>query len=398
MGHGQWDVVKLYSENLYFESAAMILALITLGKFLEARAKGKTGDAIRQLMDLSPKTAVVLCEGKETEIPVEQVVVGDKIVVRSGGRIPVDGTVLEGRAAVDQSALTGESVPVEKAAGDTVAAATINREGYLVFRAEKIGEDTTLAQIIRLVEDAGGSKAPIARLADIIAGVFVPVVMLIALAAFSVWMLLGNGLEFSLSVGISVLVISCPCSLGLATPVAIMVSTGRGASMGVLFKNAQARENLHKVDTVVLDKTGTLTTGKPSVTDIFAGSINADALMNIASALETKSEHPFAKAILEKQGSQPCPMAEAFETLPGQGVTAVIDGIRYYGGNRRLMEQLGVSLPDLPEQFPVWRQPTDGEGAAKLQTVSTAGNGGPGRGQGIDTDFENWGHGNASFC
>ena len=350
MGHGEWEIVKTYSENLYFESAAMILALITLGKFLEARAKGKTGDAIRQLMDLSPKTAVVFRDGKETEIPVEQVAVGDKIVVRSGGRIPVDGTILEGRAAVDQSALTGESIPVEKTVGDAVAAATINTEGYFVFRADKIGEDTTLAQIIRMVEDAGGSKAPIARLADKIAGVFVPVVMLIALLAFSVWMLLGNGLEFSLSVGISVLVISCPCALGLATPVAIMVGTGRGASMGVLFKNAQALENLHKVDTVVLDKTGTLTTGKPSVTDIFAGSINANALMDIASALEAKSEHPFAKAILEKQGNNPYPAAENFETLPGQGVTAVIDGIRYYGGNRRLMEQLGVTLPVLPEQ------------------------------------------------
>ena len=350
VGHSQWDIVKTYSENLYFESAAMILTLITLGKFLEARAKGKTGDAIRQLMDLSPKTAVVLRNGKETEIPVEQVVVGDKIVVRSGGRIPVDGTVLEGRAAVDQSALTGESVPVEKQAGDSVAAATMNTEGYLLFRADKIGEDTTLAQIIRLVEDAGGSKAPIARLADKIAGVFVPVVMLIALVAFSIWMILGNGLEFSLSVGISVLVISCPCALGLATPVAIMVGTGRGASMGVLFKNAQALENLHKIDTVVLDKTGTLTAGKPSVTDVIPGELNAEALLTMASALEAKSEHPFAKAILEKQGSNPYPSADAFETLPGQGVTAVVDGIRYYGGNSRLMEQLGVALPVLPER------------------------------------------------
>lgn len=345
MGHGQWEIVELYSKNLYFESAAMILTLITVGKFLEARAKGKTGDAIRQLMDLSPKTAVVLRDGKETEIPVEQVTVGDLVIVRSGGSIPVDGTVLEGRAAVDQSALTGESVPVEKEPGDTVAAATINTEGYLLFRADKIGEDTTLAQIIRLVEDAGGSKAPIARMADKIAGVLVPVVMAIALLAFGAWMLAGKGLEFSLSIGISVLVISCPCALGLATPVAIMVGTGRAAGMGVLFKNAEALENLHKVDTVVLDKTGTLTTGKPTVTDIFPDTIDQDALLKIACALEAKSEHPFAKAILEKNGGAAYPAAEFFETLPGKGVTAVIDGIRYYGGNGRLMQELGVAIP-----------------------------------------------------
>lgn len=347
MGNGQWETVALYSKNLYFESAAMILTLITLGKFLEARAKGKTGDAIRKLMDLSPKTAVVLRDGKEKEIPVEQVMIGDRVVVRSGGSIPVDGTVLEGRAAIDQSALTGESVPVEKVAGDPVAAATINREGYLVFRADKVGEDTTLAQIIRLVEDAGGSKAPIARLADKIAGVFVPVVMAIALIAFGAWMIAGKGLEFSLSVGISVLVISCPCALGLATPVAVMVGTGRGASMGVLFKNAEALENLHKVNTVVLDKTGTLTTGKPSVTDIFPGALDTEQLLSIACALEAKSEHPFAKAILEKNGAQVYPAAADFETLPGQGVTAVVDGTRYYGGNGRLMEQLGVASPTL---------------------------------------------------
>ncbi len=350
MGHGQWETVKLYSENLYFESAAMILTLITLGKFLEARAKGKTGDAIRQLMDLSPKTAVVIRGDQELEIPVEQVCVGDHVVVRSGGSIPVDGTVLEGRGAVDQSALTGESVPVEKVPGDTVAAATVNREGYLVFRADKIGEDTSLAQIIRLVEDAGGSKAPIARLADKIAGIFVPVVMAIAAAAFAIWMLSGESLEFALSVGISVLVISCPCALGLATPVAIMVGTGRGARMGVLFKNAQALENLHKVDTVVLDKTGTLTTGKPSVTDILPGAVSKEQLLRIACALEAKSEHPFAKAIMEIKGTGDYPAAEVFETLPGQGVTALVDGVRYYGGNGKLMEQLGVDVPALQKE------------------------------------------------
>lgn len=349
MGHGQWDTVKIYSENLYFESAAMILTLITVGKFLEAIAKGKTGDAIRQLMDLSPKTATVIRNDTEITVPVEQVAVGDRIVVRSGGSIPVDGTVLEGRAAVDQSALTGESVPVEKGPGDTVAAATVNTEGYLLFRADKVGEDTTLSQIIRMVEEAGGSKAPIARLADRIAGVFVPVVMTIAIIAFAVWMFAGKGLEFSLSVGISVLVISCPCALGLATPVAIMVGTGRGASMGVLFKNAEALENLHKIDTVVLDKTGTLTTGKPAVTDILPNQISEKSLLSIAAALEAKSEHPFAKAILARAGDTPKENAVDFETLPGRGVAATVGGRRCYGGNRRLMEELGVAVPELQE-------------------------------------------------
>ena len=349
MGHGDWDLVRTYSQNLYFESAAMILTLITLGKYLETRAKGRTGDAIRALMDLSPKTAVVRRNGSIQEIPVEQVLVGDTVIVRSGGSIPVDGTVLEGRASVDQSALTGESVPVEKVPGDSVAAATINTEGYLEFRADKVGEDTTLAQVIRLVEEAGGSKAPIARLADQIAGVFVPVVMGIALVTFAVWMLAGQSLEFSLTCAISVLVISCPCALGLATPVAIMVGTGRGAQMGVLFKNAQALENLHRVDTVVLDKTGTLTTGKPEVTDILPGEADAKQLLQIAAALESRSEHPFAKAIMQKMGNKSLPEAENFETLPGRGVSGTVDGVRCYGGNGRLMEELGISVPDFPQ-------------------------------------------------
>ncbi|MGM9590910.1 MAG: heavy metal translocating P-type ATPase [Faecousia sp.] len=347
MGHGDWDLVQHYRSNLYFESAAMILTLITLGKFLETRAKGKTGDAIRALMDLSPKNALVRRNGGILEIPVEDVVLGDTVIVRSGGSIPVDGTVLEGRASVDQSALTGESVPVEKLPGDTVAAATINTEGYLEFRADKVGQDTTLAQVIRMVEEAGGSKAPIARLADKIAGVFVPVVMTIAALTFGIWMLLGYGLEFSLTCAISVLVISCPCALGLATPVAIMVGTGRGAQMGVLFKNAEALENLHHIDTVVLDKTGTITTGKPEVTDILPGAVSEARLMQIASALESKSEHPFAKAILRKMGRNRYPAADAFETLPGRGVAATVDGVRCYGGNDRLMAELGVTIPDL---------------------------------------------------
>ena len=346
LGHGDWDTVERYRENLYFESAATILTLITLGKFLEDRAKRKTGDAVRALMDLSPKTALVRRGDGLQEIPVEQVRPGDTVVVRSGGRIPVDGTVLSGRADVDQSALTGESVPVEKAPGDPVYAATVAASGYLEFRADTEAKDTTLAQIVRLVEQAGGSKAPIARLADKIAGVFVPVVMGISLITFAVWMLLGYGLEFSLNCSVSVLVISCPCALGLATPVAIMVGTGRGAQMGVLFKNAEALENLHRVNTVVLDKTGTLTTGTPQVTDILPGAVSARELKRLAAALEQKSEHPFARAILAAADA-PYPQAEDFETLPGRGVTAVIEGVRLYGGNKRLMEERGVSVPNL---------------------------------------------------
>ncbi len=348
MGRGDTATVVAYSQNLYFESAAMILTLVTLGKFLETRAKGKTGDAIRQLMDLRPQMATVRRDGVETEIPVEDVRLGDTIIVRSGSSIPVDGVVISGRAAIDQSALTGESLPVEKEAGDSVAAATINTEGYLEFRAEKVGEDTTLAQIIRMVEEAGGSKAPIARLADKIAGIFVPTVMTIAAVVFAVWMFAGKDLEFSLSAAISVLVISCPCALGLATPVAIMVGTGRGAALGVLFKNAAALENLHHIQTVVLDKTGTLTTGKPAVTDILPAAMDAKALLSLAAALEEKSEHPFAKAILEKANGVTHAQASDFETLPGRGVSAVVDGVRYFGGNARLMAEKAIHVPADP--------------------------------------------------
>lgn len=345
LGHGEMEIVSEYSHNLYFESAAMILTLITFGKYLETRAKGKTGDAIRALMDLSPKTASVRRGDSIVEVPVEEVQVGDIVIVRSGSSIPVDGTVVSGRASVDQSALTGESVPVEKHVGDKVSAATVSQEGYLEFRADQVGENTTLAQIIRMVEDAGGSKAPIARMADKIAGVFVPVVMAIAALTFVVWMLMGYSLEFSLNNAISVLVISCPCALGLATPVAIMVGTGRGAQMGVLFKNAEALENLHRVDTVVLDKTGTLTTGRPAVTDVLPQTESKDALLRIAASLESKSEHPFAKAILEAVKAD-FPEPEEFKTIPGKGVSGKVDGIRYHGGNDRLMAELGVAIPD----------------------------------------------------
>lgn len=347
--HGQWAVVEAYSKNLYFESAAMILTLITVGKFLETRAKSRTGDAIRQLLDMRPKTAVVLKDGVETEIVIDLVSVGDIVVVRSGGSIPVDGTVISGRGAVDQSFLTGESIPVEKSVGDTVSAATINAEGYLQVRADRVGDDTTLSHVIRIVEEAGGSKAPIARLADKIAGVFVPIVMSISAVTLITWLFVGKELEFSLTMAISVLVISCPCALGLATPVAIMVGTGKGAQLGVLFKNAEVLENLHHIDTVVLDKTGTLTTGKPSVTDIISDSMDTERLLAIAASIESGSEHPFASAIMEKIGNAAYPAAENFEIIPGQGISAEVDGKRYYGGNQRLMNSLGVEIPDLSD-------------------------------------------------
>ena len=374
MGSGNWEKVAHYAGNLYFESAAMILTLITLGKFLETRAKGKTGDAIRMLMDLSPKNAHVLRDGTETEIPVEEVQVGDVVMVRSGGSIPVDGIVVKGRAAVDQSALTGESIPVEKKTGDRVAAATINTEGYLELRADKIGEDTTLSQIIHMVEDAGGSKAPIARLADRIAGIFVPVVMTIAAVTFGVWMVISGNLETALTNAISVLVISCPCALGLATPVAIMVGTGRGASMGVLFKNAEALENLHRVDTVVLDKTGTLTTGKPAVTDVLPEGISEVQLMRIAASLEKQSEHPFAKAILAKAGNLKLLEVADFETVPGRGVSGTINGVRYYGGNKKLMQEYGISVPDHEELTAQGRTPLyfAAENGTYLGTIGAA--------------------------
>lgn len=349
LGNGAFEKLHAYRHCLYFESAAMILTLISFGKYLEEKAKRKTGDAVRKLMDLSPKTAVVLRDGVETEIDARQVVVGDILIVRPGASIAADGIVLEGHGSVDQSALTGESVPVDKNPGDKVSAATINREGYMQVRTEKIGQDTVLSQIIRIVEEAGGSKAPVARLADKIAGVFVPVVMTIALVVFCLWLLLGKEFSLALSAAVSVLVISCPCALGLATPVAIMVGTGRGAGLGVLFKNAQALELLQKMDTVVFDKTGTLTTGRPAVTDIVPGEATRDELLQIAAELEWRSEHPFAKAILDK-ASKPKQNSDNFKVLPGMGVCAEIDGIEYYGGSKRLMEDIGVSVPSY-EQY-----------------------------------------------
>ena len=349
LGYGDFATAEHCRHGLYFESAAMILTLVSFGKFLEARAKSKTGDAVRKLMDLSPSSATVLKDDAEVVVPIEQILPGDILIVKPGGSIPADGVVVDGHSAVDQSALTGESVPVYKQVGDPVSAATINREGYLQICAQKVGQDTLLSQIIRVVEDAGGSKVPIARLADKIAGIFVPAVMFISAVVFVVWMLIGKDISFSLSAAVSVLVISCPCALGLATPVAIMVGTGRGAGLGVLFKNAEALELLHKINTVVFDKTGTLTTGQPAVTDIMPHKISRQRLISVAAELEWRSEHPFAKAIMKKAGGSSVGSSSDFEVIPGMGVSAVIDDKRYYGGNKRLMDHIDVCVPPYEE-------------------------------------------------
>ena len=343
LGTGDMELVDRYRMDLYFESAGTILTLITLGKFLEARAKGRTGAAIRALMELAPDTALVLRDGAEVEIPAGEVAVGETVVIKPGMRIPVDGTVLSGLSSVDESAVTGESIPAEKTPGARVIAASINRSGSFTFRAEKVGQDTTLAQIITLVQDAGATKAPIAKLADKVSGVFVPVVIAIALVAFGAWLALGQTMEFALARAISVLVISCPCALGLATPVAIMVGTGKGARLGILYKNAEALENAHKIDTVVLDKTGTITEGKPAVTDLLpVPGVDKTELLRLAAALEKPSEHPLAEAILAAAGDMLLPEAEQFEALPGRGVRAVVDGRQCLAGNLRLMEEQGV--------------------------------------------------------
>ena len=347
LGRGDMALVEKYHMDLYFESAGMILTLITLGKFLETRSKGKTSQAITRLMDLAPKTARVLREGGEMEIPVEEVLVGDRIVVRPGQAIPVDGTVVEGASAVDESALTGESLPVDKGPGDKVAAASINKSGSFVFEATRVGQDTTLAQMIRLVEEASSSKAPIAKLADKVAGVFVPVVMVIAAVTALVWLAVTRSPEQALTAGVAVLVISCPCALGLATPVAIMVGTGKGAENGILVKSAEALETLHAIDTVVLDKTGTLTQGRPQVTDILpAGGVTESALLGLAACLEAPSEHPLGAAIVEEAGARGLPRqpVERFAAVHGRGVEAVLGGRRCLAGNRAMMEEAGVDL------------------------------------------------------
>ena len=334
--HGDMDAVMSYMHDFYFESAAMILALITVGKMLEARSKGKTTDALKGLMKLAPKTAVVIRGEKEVQVSIEQVQKGDCFVVKPGENIPVDGEVIEGNSAVNESALTGESIPVDKAVGDKVSAATVNQSGYLKCRATRVGEDTTLSQIIQMVSDAAATKAPIAKIADRISGVFVPTVITIAVITIIVWLIAGQSIGFALSRGIAVLVISCPCALGLATPVAIMVGNGMGARNGIMFKTAVSLEETGKMQIVALDKTGTITSGEPKVTDIIpAAGVTEDTLLKYAYALENKSEHPLARAILEKAKEENAGIEEVtgFQALPGNGLTAILDDHTLYGGN-----------------------------------------------------------------
>ena len=356
---GNMDLVHRYAGDIYFESAAMILTLITVGKYLETRSKGKTSQAIEKLMNLAPKTATVERNGIEVEIPAGELVTGDILVIRPGESIAADGEIISGTTSIDESAITGESIPVEKQPGDKAVSATINKTGFIKVRCEKVGDDTTISQIIRLVDEASASKAPIARMADKIAGIFVPVVIGIAIIAAVIWLIAGAGFEFALSIGISVLVISCPCALGLATPVAIMVGTGKGAENGILIKSGEALETAHSVDTVIMDKTGTITEGKPKVTDVLNFDIDQNQLIEIASGLESGSEHPLAEAVMEYAGVKGIRPAEAehFEAVFGRGIKASIDGKAYLAGNAALMGEAGIdtaaiqtTLNDLADQ------------------------------------------------
>lgn len=359
--NGDSDAVMGYMHEFYFESAAMILTLITVGKMLEAHSKGKTTDALRGLMNLSPKTAVLVRGGSEVKVPVEEVAVGDIFVVRPGESIPVDGVVLEGTSAVNEAALTGESIPVDKQAGDSVSAATVNQSGFIQCRASRVGEDTTLSQIIQMVSDAAATKAPIAKVADQVSGVFVPAVMLIALVTILVWLAAGQTIGFALARGISVLVISCPCALGLATPVAIMVGNGVGAKNGIMFKTAVSLEEAGKVSVVALDKTGTITSGEPKVTDLIPAQGNSEEkLLEMAYLLEQKSEHPLARAVneyakvyfAEREDAAKGTLAEVtdFKALPGNGLTAVVNGKPLYGGNAKFISERFEIAPDMLEK------------------------------------------------
>ncbi|MBQ2390936.1 MAG: heavy metal translocating P-type ATPase [Clostridia bacterium] len=333
--HGNTALVHKYAHSLYFESSAMILTLVTVGKFLEARSKSKTTDALSHLVELTPKTACVIRNGKETVIPASSIVIGDTVVIRPGDSIPCDGVINDGCGYIDQSAITGESIPVERSVDDTVICATVNKNGSFTFTATKVGDDTTLSQIIRLVDEAGSTKAPIARMADKVSGIFVPIVILIAIITAVVWMIADNGFEFAFNSAVSVLVISCPCALGLATPVAIMVGTGKAAQYGILVKSAESLENLHNIDTIVLDKTGTVTKGEPSVTDIIAFSSTEEEFLKTAAAVEKGSEHPLGKAVVNaaKKKGLDIPSCKQFTAVSGRGVTAVIDHDTYLAGN-----------------------------------------------------------------
>ena len=345
LGFEKFEIVENYRHNLYFESSAMILTLITLGKYFEKKSKGQTKKSLESLMDLAPKKARILKDKNEVEILVEDLKKGDLILVRPGEAIPVDGIVKEGSSIVDESAITGESIPVNKNIGDEVISATLNKQGSFIFEATKVGEDTTLSKIIELVNQANETKAPIAKLADKISAIFVPTVMIISLITFVVWMILGYGFEFSLNFAISVLVISCPCALGLATPMAIMVATGKSAQFGLLFKNAENLENLHKVDTILLDKTGTITEGKPQVTDIIS-EIDENEFIKIASSIENNSEHPLSHAISEyaKAKNIQAKNIEDFEAISGKGIKAKYENKIYYGGNISLMKEKNIDL------------------------------------------------------
>ena len=338
-----------YRHDLYFESSVMILALINIGKYLEARSKGKTGDALKKLLDLAPKTALAERNGEIVEIPAQEIVPGDVLHVKPGKSVPADGVMLEGSTSVDEAAITGESIPVSKLPGDRVIAATMNKTGFFKMKADKTGENTVFSQIIRLVEDASASKAPIARMADKIAGIFVPAVMGISLLTIAGWLLSGAGFEFALSCGIAVLVISCPCALGLATPVAIMVGTGKGAENGILIKSGEALEVAHNIQSVVLDKTGTITQGKPVVTDVHALHTDREALLKIAGTLEAGSEHPLAEAILLKVREEKLsiPKTEGFLSITGKGVQAKIRGQMFYAGNEKLMQEHGIDCREI---------------------------------------------------
>lgn len=352
-GHNCLDLLPGFADALYFEASAVILALVTVGKFMEARAKSHTSDAIQALMNLTPKTALVERHGLQGEIPVEEVVTGDVLIVKSGASVPVDGKIIEGSAALDESALTGESLPVDKTIGDKVIGGTINRSGYFKMEATAIGADTALAKIIALVDEATSSKAPIAKLADKVSGYFVPAVIGIAVLAAVVWLALGASWHFALTIAISVLVISCPCALGLATPTAIMVGTGRGAKSGILIKSATALETAHKIDTVILDKTGTITAGKPVVTDILPIKITENELLAFAAGLEKLSEHPLGEAIVAAAEAKQLVLPEAgnYKQIPGQGVTAELAGAECAAGNLKLLEALNVDVSSLMERY-----------------------------------------------
>lgn len=370
LGHNDMEVVHEYAHALYFESAAMIVTLVTVGKYLEAKSKAKTSDALGKLVNLAPKTASVIRDGREQTIPAEQVVMGDIVIIRPGERIPVDGIVTEGYGYVDQSAITGESIPVEKHCGDSVISASMNKNGSFRFQASKVGNDTTLAQIIRLVDEAGNTKAPIARLADKVSSVFVPVVIGIALITAIMWLLAGESFEFALTNAISILVISCPCALGLATPVAIMVGTGKAAEYGILIKSAESLETLHSIDTIVLDKTGTITSGHPSVTDIYVeeNTMEECVFLAEAAAVEMGSEHPLAMAIVEKAKAERIriPVAEEFEAVSGRGVFAKVNGADYVAGNLAYIEESQTLTPERKEKLEKEINRLAGEGKTPL--------------------------------